>query len=286
MPASQEIWIFGDHFLTETQGWLKKLEFAHLQNPKMPALYIHEEYNVRTYLTNLAKEDDNFIKAIRNEIATTVMRKVMLPAAILIIVSNDILDDAVFTIECMDGILRWLMDEIFEIIKFQWKCLPQKSKKLDEPQIYILKALPKPNKIAKANLFRGVRRKYNANLQSMLEDYPGFGFINVHEITTREKDEKYFISNYNGKLSDEGIIQFWVSTSQAFKAMKEGNKPKSMVADKTIQTEPNYIPQNEYNNTPRGDSRSNYRYGTPSRRTDRDNFYRSTHSSNNWNRRK
>lgn len=202
----------------------------------MPTLYIHENYNVRTYPNDI--QETNFLKEIRNQIATTVMRKINLPSAMLIMISNDLLDDAVFTIECMEGALCWLFDEILEIIKFQWKCLPQKSKKRDEPRIYMLKALPKPQKIPKSNLYKGVRRKFNAMLQTILEDYHGFGFINAHEITTREKDEKFFISNYDGALSDEGIIQLWMSISQTFKAMDDGLKAKALVSDKNVQTDP------------------------------------------------
>lgn len=237
IPAAKEIWIFGDDFLAQSQGWLKKLEFAHFQDNNMPSLYIHENYNVKTYPTTNTTRNE-FLKEIRNAIANTIMRKITLPSAILIMLSNNLLEDAVFAIECMDGIWRWLMDEIYEMIKFQWNNLPPKSKKFDEPRVYVLKAIPKPNKIKAAALFRGVRRKYNSNLQNMLQDYHGFGFINVHEITTREKDEKFFISNLDGTLSDEGTIQLWTSISQTFKAMDEGNKAKALVAEKATQTDP------------------------------------------------
>lgn len=199
IPAQKEIWIFADQLLNQTQGWLKKLEFEYLKDGRIPQLYLYEKYFIRTY-----PQDENsiykhnFIAEIRNQIANTTMRKVLLPSAVLILISNEKLEDAVFTIECMEGLLCWLFDEIHEIIRYQLSCLPQKSKNFEEPRVYILKALPKPTKAKNLNLFKGVRRKFNQTLQSILEDYHNFGFINVHEITTREKDEKFFISQYDG----------------------------------------------------------------------------------------
>lgn len=234
LPASHEIWIFGDELLTESLGWLKKLEFAHLTDEAKPKLYIHENYNIRTY--NPAKEgEENFIKDIRNEIATTVTRRVLFPSKILIMLSSARLDNPVFAIERMEGLLCWLLDEIDDIIKFQKGYLPDKSKKLDSPKIYFLKILPKPTETANANFFKGVRRKFNNMLQSMLQAYHGFGFINVHEISTRTKDERFFISNESGKLSDEGTIQLWESISQTVKAIDCGNKPKTMTKNQQTQ---------------------------------------------------
>lgn len=235
----------------------------------MPSLYIHEKYNVRAYPAHDISAESNFIANIRNNIANTVMRKVLLPTSILIILSNDILDDAVFTIECMDGLLRWLLDEIVEIIKFQKRCLPPKSTRFEEPRVYLLKALPKPGKINFPTLFRGVRRKFNSNLQNMLENYHGFGFINIHEITTRPQDERFFISNQSGKLSDEGIIQLWTSISQTFKAMDDKLKAPTMIANKATQTLTNHQVQDKHQTvTP----------GNPPRNTPRD--YRSPRREN------
>lgn len=163
------------------------------------------------------------------------MRKITLPKAMLILISNRILDNPVFVVECSEGLMRWLLDEIDEIIKFQKKHLPAKSKKHDEPRVYILKALPKPQETRDIEIFKGVRRKFNNKLQDVLKDYPSFGFINVHEITTRKKDEKFFLSPNEGELSDEGIIQFWESISQTIKAMDQGNRAKTTTLWKETQ---------------------------------------------------
>lgn len=223
--------------MEETRGWLKKLEFAHLDDNTKPQLYIHETYNVRTYQPgeNDKKSKDNFIQQIRNEFAQTVIRKVMLPSAVLFMLSSAKLDDAVFAIECMDGLLRWLMDEVEDILKFQMKSLPEKDKVFNEPRVYFLKILPKPADSPNSNLFKGVRRKFNSSLQSMLESYHAFGFINIHEITTRAKDERFFISSKSGRLSDEGIIQFWESISQTFKAIDNRAKPKALMKNQQTQ---------------------------------------------------
>lgn len=96
--------------------------------------------------------------------------------------SNTKLDDPVFAIECMEGIICWLLDKIDDLIKFQKKCLPEKAKKIDSPRVYFLKIIPKPNGAANCNLFKGVRCKFNSNLQNMLQAYHGFGFINVQKM--------------------------------------------------------------------------------------------------------
>lgn len=163
------------------------------------------------------------------------MRKIILPQKILILFSSKLLEDPVFSIECSEGLLRWLMDEIEDIIKFQKKSLPEKSQKLDDPRTYFLKILPKPNDAPGNNLFKGVRRKFNTNLQNMLQAYHSFGFINIHEITTREKDERFFMSSQSGLLSDEGIIQFWESISQTIKAIDMKHKPKAITKGQSTQ---------------------------------------------------
>lgn len=264
--------------MTETRDWLKKLETHHLTNDTFPSLYIHECYNVRTYQDNTAQ--GNFIQKIRNDIANTVMRKVLLPSAIIILISNNILDDPVFAVECSEGLLQWLLDEVFEIIKFHKKCLPPKSTKFEEPRVYVVKALPKPSKIPLPTLFRGVRRKYNNNLQNLLENYHNFGFINVHEITTQQQDEKFFISNYSGKLSDEGIIQFWISISQTFKAMDDKVKAAVMVLNKNTQTEILNFRDNPEFNAPR-----QRRSQTPQNRFSRGNSDRYHNQRSNSSRR-
>lgn len=239
MPANQEIWVFGDDLLTETKDWLRKLEFAYLGDNSKPQLYIHEFYNVKVYQTlGIESEKENFVSNIRNEIAKTVMRKVSLPQKILILISSCKLDDPVFAIECMEGLIRWLLDEIDDIIKFQKKCLPEKAKKIDSPRVYFLKVIPKPNEAPNSNLFKGVRRKFNNVLQTMLQNYHSFGFINVHEITTRVKDERFFISNQSGSLSDEGAIQLWVSISQTFKAIDQRLLPKAITKNQSTQWNP------------------------------------------------
>lgn len=243
IPASQEIWVFGDELLQQSVEWLKKLECnAQSTETQNPQLYIHERYNVRSYLSPTSEEKSskqNFILRIRNEIATTVMRKILLPQKILVMISSSKLDNPVFGIECMEGLFRWLLDEIEDIIKFQKRCLPEKSKNFDTPAVYFLKILPKPNGTPGNNLFKGVRRKFNNTLQTMLEAYHHFGFINVHEITTRPKDEKFFAAPDSGILSDEGTIQLWDSISQTFKAIDLKQKPKSMMRDQGSQWDPN-----------------------------------------------
>lgn len=197
---------------------------------------MHECYNVRAYVSPV-QTNSNFIQEIRNELVNTILRKVILPQRIIIMLSSAKLNDPVFSIECMEGLLRWLLDEIEDILKFQKRCLPEKSKKLDAPRVYFLKILPKPSGCPGNNLFKGVRRKFNSTLQDMLESYRGFGFINVHEITTRIKDERFFISPESGILSDEGAIQLWDSISQTLKAIDFRLKPKSITKDQFTQWE-------------------------------------------------
>lgn len=138
----------------------------------------------------------------------------------------------------MEGLLRWLLDEIEDILKFQKRCLPEKAKSFEKPRVYFLKVLPKPNEAPNNTLFKGVCRKFNNSLQNMLQTYHLFGFINVHEITTRPKDQRFFISNTSGILSDEGAIQFWESISQTFKAIDAKIKPKSITRTQGTQWDP------------------------------------------------
>lgn len=245
--------------LEQSVGWLKKLESAFASDSSKPQLYIHEQYNVKTYVSQGSNEDEtkNFIQKLRNEIASTVMRKIMLPQKMLIMLSSKLLDDPVFGIECMEGLLRWLLDEIEDILKFQKKCLPSKSKQLETPRVYFLKILPKPNEAPGSNLFKGVRRKFNNTLQTMLQSYHHFGFINVHEITTRTKDEKFFIAKDSGLLSDEGIIQLWDSISQTFKAIDLRMKPKAITKDQSSQYDVSDFRQERKTQNYQGQGRSN-----------------------------
>lgn len=194
---------------------------------------------MRTYQTPREKlQPANFVLEIRNEIVNTIARKILLPQAMLVMFSSKQLEDPVFAIECMEGMIRWLLDEIEEIIKYQKRCLPDKSKSIETPRVYFLKIIPKPSNSANITLFKGVRRKFNTMLQEMLHSYHYFGFINVHEITTRPKDEKFFISDQSGTLSDEGTIQLWESISQTFKAMDQRCKPKLITKTQATQWDP------------------------------------------------
>lgn len=209
--------------------------------------------------------------SIRENIAATVMRKTLLPSAILVMLSSAKLEDPVFAIECLEGLMRWLLDEIEDIIKFQKKCLPPKALLYDTPRVYFLKILPKPSQSQGANIFKGVRRKFNASLQNMLEAYHTFGFINIHEITTRQKDERFFISNTSGKLSDEGTIQFWESISQTFKAIDNKLKPKSITKSQSSQWNPNDFKQpiNKSQDDDMHSRERNYNYRRHQNRHDR-----------------
>lgn len=272
--------------LNETKDWLKKLEFAFLTDDSKPQLYIHEHYNVRTYQdpdANDTKSSTHFALKIRNEVAQTIMRKIILPRAMLILLSSTRLDDSVFAVECMEGILRWLMDELEDIIKFQTKCLPDKAKKIDSPRVYFLKILPKPSDSTNNTLFKGVRRKFNSTLQNMLEAYPRFGFINVHEITTRQKEQRFFISNNSGLLSDEGVIQLWESISQTFKAIDGKIKPKAITKNQYSQWNPDdFRPKQRNQRSDRNEaySRNSYNYDTP-KYGEHDQRYAPRHSYSN-----
>lgn len=102
IPSRDEIWIFGDDFLDHTQGWLKKLAQNNRESENYPSLYIHDRYNIKTYPI---PRDEKFLSGIQNQIANTVMRKILLPSAMLIVMNNNMLEDAVFTIECMEGLI-------------------------------------------------------------------------------------------------------------------------------------------------------------------------------------
>lgn len=109
-----------------------------------------------------------------------------------------------------------------------------------------------------------------------------FGFINVHEITTRIKDERFFIAPDNGQLSDDRILQFWQSISQTMKAMDERKKAKSLVATKETQTDPEILRmlsdrERERSATPR---HSRGERNTRFRSTDRE-YFRATNYQNN-----
>lgn len=146
--------------------------------------------------------------------------------------------------------------------------------------VYFLKILPKPTEAPGNTLFKGVRRKFNSTLQDMLQGYHSFGFINVHEITTREKDERFFISPRSGLLSDEGVIQLWDSISQTFKAIDNRMKPKTLMKSQHTQWDPKdfekrpskHSRENQYNSHWDGHQTSHNRFSRNDHYGSRSNF--------------
>lgn len=214
------MWIIGDKLLKESNQALKSLRTAYINDTTMPRLFIHDQFDVITHYED--KEGQNFIKQIRNNLAQLMAGHAKLPAMILIIISNEVLDDTAFAISQLQKLLTWLLTEIQVMIRIRANQLPDKCKVPTEPAVYLLKFLPRSQHNSDSSLFKSTRRKIN-NIIPELTNKLGFGFINAYDINT---STALLFDSEGRKLTSAGYVQMWESISHTIHEMIDNKRRK------------------------------------------------------------
>lgn len=110
-----QLWVIGDQMLKETKASLQCLKTAFIQDPSKPRLFIHDTFDVIAHYEDKASQG-NFIQSIRNSFAQLLKANYKLPNTLLILLSNEILDDAPFAVTRFPKLLQWLLAEIDSMI--------------------------------------------------------------------------------------------------------------------------------------------------------------------------
>lgn len=226
VPAFKQIWIIGDSFLKTTQSCLTALKTAYINDPTKPRLYIHDHYDVITLFED-EPGNENFVKQVRNNLAQLMKTHYKLPEKIIVMLNNTLLDDTAFAVTQLTELLKWLLSEIETAINYRRKYLPIRCLQPGEPAVYLLKMLPRGNKMVNTSTFKSVRRKINNQIPTITEKFE-FGFINAYEINS---STSLFFDRHGKHLSPTGTMKFWESVSDTIKEMNEDKLQKAKIHD-------------------------------------------------------
>lgn len=199
---------------------LKQLKTAYVSDNTMPRLFIHDYFDVIAHHED--KENGNFLKQICNNLAQLMKSNTKLPAQIIIILNNDILEDTAFSVTQLPHVISRLLSEIQRMIGQRIKQLPDRCLKPNEPTVHLLKFLPRASNSPNSNLFKSTRRKLNNLIPDITCRY-GFGFINAYEINTTSALQ---FNSDGKKLSPSGVIQLWESISHTIHEIIEDRRRK------------------------------------------------------------
>ena len=87
MPALEDLWIIGDHFLADIFPTLQSVS----NNAKYP-MYMYQQYNVAAYYQNPSSMTRNTMNRVLNAAAKGLNERIRLPQYVIIILDIDILN--------------------------------------------------------------------------------------------------------------------------------------------------------------------------------------------------
>lgn len=153
-----------------------------INDASIPRLFIHDNFDVIIHYED-KNTKQNFLRQVRNNFAQLLKANYKPPQILLILLSNEILDDTAFAMSQLQDMLMWLLAEIQTMIKTRISQLPEKCITPGEPWVYLLKPLPRTNRAPEVNLFKSIRRKINSQIPDIVKIFK-FGFINAYDINT------------------------------------------------------------------------------------------------------
>ena len=124
MAAIFDIWIIGDTFLHDITGTLQTMKVEAKMNKKAPSLYIHEYYNVFTYIQPITSGVHRCVAQVLNALTEALNNRARLPHFIVVILDKDLIDECdPFKADwkCLITVIQWLMKQINLLI--HCKCL-------------------------------------------------------------------------------------------------------------------------------------------------------------------
>lgn len=203
----------------------------------MPRLYIHDRFDV---VIHHDEKDTalNFIRQVRNNLAQLLQTHAKLPHLILILLSNENLDDHAFATTQLERMILWLLSEVEAMIKLRISQLPEKCKTPGEPAVYILKMLPRLERSPQSEMFKSLRRKINNAIPAVANKFQ-FGFINAYEVNT--SSGLYFDAT-GSRLTSMGIVQLWKSISTTIQEIMEEKRAKIKPLTFSKMTQTNQAP--------------------------------------------
>lgn len=221
IPGNNQIWILGNELLKDAQPTLNNLKTAFIADSAMPRLYIHDKFDVLAHYENKG-HPINFIKQVRNNFAQMLKANAKLPTIIIIMLGNELLEDAAFAVSQLQRMVQWLLAEIDFMIKSRIKQLPEKCITQAEPAVFLLKFLPRTTRAEEADLFKSTRRKINNMIPELTNQF-NFGFINAYEINS---SSALLFDAKGTKLTAPGMVRLWESISDRVREIIEDKKAK------------------------------------------------------------
>ena len=158
------VWIVGDSFLRDTYGKIFQT------STELQSGYVKSHYEVKTVDGNDAYSS-NLLASLVNSLIKRIEREVILPNYIIIVFDDDIIRwckfDEFGISEVYGRLTKWLAYQFDRAVKTQMDYLPEKSKKMSQPQFIWMGA---SNHRDLANNL--LRKKFNDSLTSAVEIFP------------------------------------------------------------------------------------------------------------------
>ena len=141
--AYEQLWIFGDNFVSESSDFLRRLFRMKSNTSEVPApkSYIANNFEVSVFANSANKTHmRSTLGRLRNLIMAAIKIKELLPKYIIIIIENDLIRCVKYRkpgiFDIFGRILRWLADEFHQAV-MDWKsALPSRAKRNLYPQIF------------------------------------------------------------------------------------------------------------------------------------------------------
>lgn len=222
VPANHTIWILGDSVLTDAASqynyFKKKKDSSEASADwnQQNHLYMENMYAIRIVSPGVytARQAKNTPNIVLNDFVDTLNIKAKVPHT-LVILMNDyrFWNDANLLTHQMERILSRFLKEIRRIAEDRNNSLPPRAVNWGYPRVFITKALPLPNNMAKPypKNFKANRHNFNKLLQrgQALDNYT---VINLPEFTSENENQLF---TKEGGITKKGYRSLWIAVSDA-----------------------------------------------------------------------
>ena len=215
VEALRQTWLLRDNFLTNIHDALSSLK-TELKISKENSLYLHENYQIRSFFTNPASPMQPVILCIHSAFVAALNEYSHLPHYVFVIPDNDLVKPLIGckaeTTNLITENLEWLIKNIAKDLMRRREDLKDErmgAVPLELTRIIWVKMLVRPfTKDKNLEAIWKLIHKFNGALEQLLENE---SYMHILEIEDAE-ELKYF--NKWGDLTPQGKNHFWWNISK------------------------------------------------------------------------
>ena len=225
LEAVHDVWFVGDQFLNECINTLTALKMEAKLSKNAAPLYIHDYYNVHSFIQLKETGVSSLLARIYNAIIKALNTRSRLPRFLVIILDQDLITDvAIYDFKATKQIkkaLNWLMRQIDMIVRRkQLEIYDRKPGALTntDPALIFVKMIRKGRFFPQGSRLKNIcmlRPKFNAVLAELVAARNCY-IMSIESCSTEECFDTF------GKLTKKGKTRFWHEIDELLEKFDKG----------------------------------------------------------------